>query len=133
MNDTVLIARFDCCIGRNYGDKQKSGDMRTPESNIANPFIITSIENSSWWTHDFGDGRGRIKAYGQWFMRLSTGFNGIGIHGSTNNEDKVPGRHSEGCIRLRDADIEVLKSDYAFVGMKVIVKGEHDGKLSFER
>ena len=132
LNDTVLIARFDCCLGKNYGNKQKRGDMRTPESSLHNPFKITSIENSSWWTHDFGDGRGRIKAYGKWFMRLSYG-SGIGIHGSTNNENSVPGRQSEGCIRLRDEDIDSLKQHYAFVGMKVIIKGEDEGELEFEK
>ena len=34
---------------------------------------------------------------------------GIGIHGSTNNESSVPGRGSEGCIRLRDDDLIQLK------------------------
>ena len=132
-NDTVKIASFDCCLGKNFGDKQKRGDMKTPECTLHNPFKIRSIENSSWWTHDFGDGRGSIKAYGKWFMRLSSAFYGIGIHGSTNNESSVPGRQSEGCIRLRDEDIETLKVDYAFVGMKVIVKGEEEGKLPFEK
>ena len=131
--DTVMVARFDCCLGKNFGDKQKRGDMKTPECSLHNPFKIRSIENSSWWTHDFGDGRGSIRAYGKWFMRLSSAFSGIGIHGSTNNESSVPGRQSEGCIRLRDEDIETLKVDYAFVGMKVIVKGEDEGKLPFER
>ena len=131
-NDTVLIARFDCCLGKNYGNKQKRGDMRTPESSLLNPFKITSIENSSWWTHDFGDGRGNIKAYGKWFMRLSYG-SGIGIHGSTNNESSVPGRQSEGCIRLRDEDIDLLKQQYAFVRMMVIIKTEDEGELNFER
>ena len=131
--DTVMIARFDCCLGKNFGDKQKRGDMCTPESSMKKPFRIEKIENSSWWTHDFGDGRGSIKAYGNWFMRLSSPFTGIGIHGSTNNENSVPGRFSEGCIRLRDADIDSLKQNYAFLGMKVIIKGEEEGKLSFER
>ena len=132
-NDTVRIAGFDCCLGKNLGDKQKRGDMCTPESTMKKPFRIEKIENSSWWTHDFGDGRGSIKAYGNWFMRLSSPFTGIGIHGSTNNENSVPGRFSEGCIRLRDADIDSLKHNYAFLGMKVVIKGEDEGKLSFER
>ena len=131
--DTVMIARFDCCLGKNFGDKEKRGDMRTPESSLKKPFRIEKIENASWWTHDFGDGRGSIKAYGNWFMRLSSPFTGIGIHGSTNNENTVPGRLSEGCIRLRDADIDSLKQNYAFLGMKVIIKGEDEGKLSFEK
>lgn len=120
--DTVLLARYPVCVGKNYGQKEKSGDMKTPECTFANPFSITEIQPASSWTHDFGDGRGAILAYGNWFMRLKTpGHKGIGIHGSTNNEDSVPGRGSEGCIRLKNSDLDILKEKYAFVGMKVII------------
>ena len=120
--DTVLLARYPVCVGKNYGQKQKTGDMRTPECTAANPFSITEIKPASTWVHDFGDGRGSIQAYGNWFMRLKTpGFKGIGIHGSTNNESSVPGRGSEGCIRLRNEDLDLLKERYAFVGMQVII------------
>ena len=120
--DTVLIARYPVCVGKNYGQKEKSGDMKTPECTYENPFSITEIKDASSWTHDFGDGRGDILAYGNWFMRLKTpGHKGIGIHGSTNNESSVPGRGSEGCIRLLNDDLDKLKSKYAFVGMKVII------------
>ncbi|MBP5307001.1 MAG: L,D-transpeptidase, partial [Paludibacteraceae bacterium] len=57
---------------------------------------------------------------------------GIGIHGSTNNEGSVPGRASEGCIRLLDKDIIDLRKNYAFVGMKVIIKSEETDDLPFE-
>lgn len=120
--DTVLLARYPVCVGKNYGQKEKTGDMKTPECGFDNPFSISEIKPASSWTHDFGDGRGAILAYGNWFMRLKTpGFTGIGIHGSTNNESSVPGRGSEGCIRLLNADLDELKETYAFVGMKVIV------------
>lgn len=120
--DTVLLARYPVCVGKNYGQKEKKGDMKTPECTFENPFSITEIKPASSWTHDFGDGRGAILAYGNWFMRLKTpGHSGIGIHGSTNNESSVPGRGSEGCIRLLNDDLDALKANYAFVGMKVIV------------
>ena len=120
--DTVLLARYPVCVGKNYGQKEKGGDMKTPECTFANPFTITEIKPASTWVHDFGDGRGSIKAYGNWFMRLKTyDFKGIGIHGSTNNESSVPGRGSEGCIRLLNDDLDVLKDRYAFVGMKVVI------------
>ncbi len=120
--DTVLLARYPVCVGKNYGQKEKVGDMKTPECTLENPFTITEIKPASSWTHDFGDGRGSILAYGNWFMRLKTyNFKGIGIHGSTNNESSVPGRGSEGCIRLRNDDLDVLKERYAFVGMKVVI------------
>ena len=131
-DDTVRIAEFPVCLSRNLGQKERKGDMKTPESTWDKPFEITEIVKSSNWTHDFGDGRGAILSYGNWFMRLKTGFSGIGIHGSTNNESTVPGRDSEGCIRLNDNDLDVLKEQYAFKGMKVVIKHEDEGLKPFE-
>ena len=125
MGDTVIVAQFPCCMGKNKGNKQRRGDMRTPESPAGKPFKITMIQDASTWRHDFHDGRGNIKAYGHWFLRLETpGHKGIGIHGSTNNENSVPGRASEGCIRLLDKDIITLKKHFAYVGMPVTVLPE---------
>ena len=131
--DTVLVAQFPCCMGKNKGNKQRRGDMRTPESPKDKPFKITMIQDASTWKHDFKDGRGNIKAYGHWFLRLETpGHKGIGIHGSTNNENSVPGRASEGCIRLLDNDIITLKKHFAYVGMPVIVQGEDQAPFEWE-
>ena len=131
--DTIALASFPVCMGKNKGNKEGKGDMRTPESPADEPFTIAKIQDASTWTHDFGDGPGSILAYGNWFLRLNTpGHSGIGIHGSTNNENTVPGRASEGCIRLLDKDIITLKEKYARVGMPVIVKGEDQGLLPFE-
>ena len=77
--DTLKRVHYPVCVGKNKGQKQKPGDMKTP------------------------------------------GHSGIGIHGSTNNESSVPGRGSEGCIRLRNDDLNELKSKYAFVGMRVVI------------
>ena len=131
--DTVLLARYDCCFALKKGDKQKQGDMRTPHTTMDNPFTITEIVDASTWDHDFGDGRGPILSYGHWFHRLDThGHKGIGIHGSTNNAESVPGRASEGCIRLLDEDIIDFKENYAHVGMKVVIKAEDVDDLPFE-
>jgi len=131
--DTVMLARYDCCFGLKKGDKQRRGDMKTPNSTMDAPFKITQMADASTWRHDFGDGRGNIKSYGDFFLRLLTpGHSGIGIHGSTNNEVSVPGRASEGCIRLNDDDIIDLRRNYAFVGMKVVIKHETAGDLPFE-
>lgn len=120
--DTLKRVHYPVCVALNKGQKQKKDDMRTPECTVDNPFIITEIVDASKWYHDFGDGRGSILSYGNWFMRLKTpGFSGIGIHGSTNNESSVPGRGSEGCIRLRNDDLDDLKEKYAFVGMQVVI------------
>ena len=130
--DTTLIARYPVCLSRVKGQKEKEGDMKTPSCTIDNPFTITEIKDASTWTHDFGDGRGAILSYGHWFMRLATPHKGIGIHGNTGNESKMPGRDSEGCIRLTDADIDHFKQHYAKKGMKVIIKAENQGRYPFE-
>ena len=132
--DTVLLQEFPACLSKSKGNKQRKGDMKTPESPKGKPFRISQIQNASSWHHDFKDGRGSIKAYGNWFLRLATpGHSGIGIHGSTNNEKSVPGRASEGCIRLLDADIITLKEKYAYVGMPVIIKTENEGLYPWEK
>ncbi len=134
-SDSVLLARFDCCFALRKGNKEKQGDMKTPHCTKAIPtFSISQICDAHTWAHDFKDGRGSIKSYGDWFLRLNIGTSNrsIGIHGSTNNQESVPGRASEGCIRLKDMDIKTLKEKYAFVGMKVIIKEENVDDLPFE-
>lgn len=131
--DTVMVARYDCCFSLKKGQKERQGDMKTPHCTMKNPFKISQLVDASTWHHDFGDGRGSIKAYGDYFLRLVTpGHKGIGIHGSTNNRESVPGRASEGCIRLKDEDIIDLRKNYAFVGMNVIIKAEDVDDLPFE-
>lgn len=129
--DTVLAAHFPVCYARNKENKQGNGDYKTPECTMDNPFTISQIVDATTWCHDFG--WGNLPAYGHYFMRLVTPpHTGIGIHGSTGNAESVPGRDSEGCIRLRDADIITLHDLFAQENMKVVVKGYTIGKLPFE-
>ena len=111
----AMIEKYPVALGKNKGDKQKVGDNRTPEGD----FTITSIEDSHDWEHDFGDDTlGPIKgAYGPWFLRLSTlasetksgkQWKGIAIHG-THDEASIGTRASEGCIRMRNEDVDSLK------------------------
>lgn len=131
--DTVLLARYDCAFAQRKGQKEQSGDMRTPHCTLSDPFTIEQIQSSGGWVHDFGDGRGAILSYGPYFLRLRTpGHTGIGIHGSTGNRQTVPGRASEGCIRLRDEDIADLATHYAHVGMPVVIKAEEVDDYPFE-
>ncbi len=131
--DTLLLAKYPACLSLNKGQKQRRGDMKTPSCPASKPFYIKAIKPASSWYHDFKDGRGSIKAYGAWFLSLYTpGHSGIGIHGSTNNEKSVPGRASEGCIRLRDPDIIQLKERYARLNMPVIIKDEDEDAWRWE-
>ena len=120
-----LLKKFKVSIGKNEGDKQKVGDMRTPEGF----FYITQIQDSHTWVHDFKDGKGPIKgAYGPWFLRLYTDtdatfsekrWTGIGIHG-THDPSSIGMRNSEGCIRLKNEDILILHS-YVKRGTSVFI------------
>lgn len=131
--DTTLVAVFPVCLSKNKGQKYTAGDNKTPECSMDNPFRVTQIEDASTWRYDFGDGRGYILAYGHWFIRLNSEFSGIGIMGSTNNEQSVPGRESSGSIRLKDDDLDFLKEHYVFEGMKVVIKSEEEGLYDFEK
>ena len=131
---SLLVAHYPVCYALNPENKQRVGDMKTPECSMQKPFYISQIQPASSWKHDFKDGRGSVPSYGAWFMRLVTpGHSGIGIHGSTSNEASVPGRDSEGCIRLRDNDIKHLKENYARVNTHVIIKSIKQEKLPFEK
>lgn len=109
--DTLMHCPISC--GRGWGQKQKDGDMRTPEGD----FRIVAVTDSRSWGHDFGDGQGYIRqAYGPWFVRLNAG-HGIGIHG-THDPASMGLRASEGCIRLRNDDLLALYP-HLLVGMPV--------------
>lgn len=118
-----VIKTYDCTLGKNPGQKEKRGDMKTPTGT----FYVDEIDDARSWTHDFGDGKGEIKgAYGPWFISLNTDaqsrgtWGGIGIHG-THKPDAMGTRDSEGCIRLRNENVVDLKQ-YVRVGTKVIIE-----------
>ncbi|MDR2431993.1 MAG: L,D-transpeptidase [Candidatus Margulisbacteria bacterium] len=98
--------RYPVATGKNTGDKQMIGDLRTPEG----VFRIISIEPSGDWAFDFGDGRGPVAgAYGPWFLRFEEKpWQGIAIHG-THDESTIGLDDTHGCIRMRNADLLELK------------------------
>lgn len=108
------------CLGRNFGQKTREGDNKTPEGD----FSIWMIQNSSTWTYDYHDGHGKRKgAYGPWFIRLRTPMSThIGIHGTCFHES-IGTRDSEGCVRMRNEDLEKLHG-YIFPGMKVHITAD---------
>lgn len=111
------VNSYGISCGKNYGNKQVVGDLKTPEG----IFRITDIEDASTWKHDFKDGKGRIEgAYGPWFLRLAVpDQKGIGIHG-THKPESIGTRDTEGCIRLENSDISDLK-ERVNPGMVVVV------------
>lgn len=135
------VRSYDCAVGKNPGDKQRAGDKTTPVSwgnviesavgakpktNSAEiPFVVDEICHAGHWSHDFKDGEGVIHgAYGPWFISLNTGWDGIGIHG-TNNPESIGTNATEGCIRLRNEDVDDLKkllyADKKGIGVRVVI------------
>lgn len=111
------IMEFPVCLGRGIGQKMVKGDHKTPEGK----YKVISREIASGWTHDFHDGKGKVKgAYGPWFFRLNTPQSThIGIHGCLDPES-VGKRESDGCVRLRNEDLDSLQKQVK-VGMTVII------------
>lgn len=95
-----------CSVGRNYGNKERRGDCRTPEGT----FFIRTIEDCRSWLHDCHDGRGRVRGvYGPYFLRLGgvPHCNSIGIHGTCFNA--TMGTHTTlGCIRVQNGELVKL-------------------------
>lgn len=112
-----LVKEYRVAVGKNTGDKQRVGDMRTPEGE----FPVQQIQDASGWSHDFRDGKGVIKgAYGPLFIRLKTpGWKGIGIHG-THDPNSIGTNVTEGCIRMHNEELRefVRKID---IGTTVII------------
>lgn len=130
--ENIRLAEYPVCISQKIGAKQCNGDSKTPETTWKRPIYITEIVDATSWVYDFQDGRGLILAYGDWFLRFSKPYNSVGIHGSTNNEETVPGRYSHGCIRMHDDDLIELTEDYVFEGMKVYIMREDEELCSFD-
>lgn len=114
-----VVTSYPIACGRNIGQKTMRGDYKTPEGH----FLLQNIHDASSWGHDFHDGNGFIRhAYGPYFLRLKTGFQGIGIHG-THAPQSIGTRATEGCIRLDNANVADLEPRVR-LGMPVIIGPE---------
>ena len=117
LDNGTPIKEYNCAVGRNPGQKTKTGDARTP----VGTFKVESINPSSDWVSD-EDGKG---AYGPWFITLDTRelskgeWNGIGISG-TNKPEGLGRASSAGSVRVRNSDIEEIKK-FVKVGTVVTI------------
>ncbi|MBR5715003.1 MAG: L,D-transpeptidase [Bacteroidales bacterium] len=114
-----VVVSYPIACGMNIGQKNYTGDHKTPEGY----FLLEKIHDSANWGHDFHDGNGFIKhAYGPYFLRLQCGFQGIGIHG-THAPSSIGTRATEGCIRLENENVAALQP-LVTLGMPVIIGPE---------
>ncbi len=124
LDGETVVRSWKCAVGKGgLGQKERRGDNMTP----VGTFVVDEIDDASYWTHDFGDGRGVIEgAYGPWFISLDTealsggAWDGIGIHG-THDPSSLGTDASEGCIRLDNRNLEELHQ-VARVGMVVEIR-----------
>jgi hypothetical protein len=125
--DYVLVDETDVSTGKNPGDKQRSGDHRSPRG----IYHVVSVQDSSTWKHNSN------LAYGPYFARLSTGSwdskgrhnpNGrspIGMHG-THEPEKLGTPASHGCIRLDNQVIqEYVDMGYVKKGTRVAIVNDY--------
>ncbi len=97
-----VLRSYPCGIGKM---DRGSGLSATPEG----VFVIEKkVENPPWWRPgeriEYGDPRNILGTRWMGFKPTET-LTGYGIHGTTQPET-VPGRHSQGCIRLLNKDVE---------------------------
>lgn len=119
-----LLQQSKVATGKNFGNKKTKGDLRTPEG----IFHISEVLNASDWKHDFKDDTlGEIAgAYGPYFIRLNVpGQKGIGIHG-THDTSSLGKRASEGCIRMRNEELEKLVKKIKTASIVIILPAQHD-------
>ena len=123
LEDGNIVQSWPVALGKNAGQKRVSGDMKTPDGT----FPIDEVLDSSYWTHDFHDGKGEIAgAYGPYFISLDTSnlsggaWDGIGIHG-THDPASIGTCASEGCIRMHNSDLLALKAQID-VGTEVTIE-----------
>lgn len=124
----VLKKSYRCACGKNYGNKRKKGDCRTPEGF----FQAGSVKNSTDWHYTDENGKRSEKPgqYGPRFIRIVTpGYSSTGIHG-TDAPWSVGGRRSHGCVRLKNEHILEL-AEFVTKGMPIIVlPGEKDKEVN---
>jgi hypothetical protein len=126
-----LLQKSQIATGKNFGNKEKIGDAKTPEG----VFNILQVEDASSWTHDFKDDTlGLIQgAYGPFFIRLSVpGQKGIGIHG-THDDNSIGSRASEGCIRMHNKDLVLLVKHISNASVVVITPGLEDVAINVKQ
>lgn len=124
--DGFAVKSYGMACAKNYGNKQKKADSRTPEGF----FHVQGVYDSTDWlfTDDNGKTSKKKGQYGPRFIRIAPQ---IGIHG-TCSPWSIGHRTSHGCIRITNENIMELH-ELVHVGMPVIViPGTRDRKVNRE-
>lgn len=109
------LRSYPISAARNYGNKHRRSDRRTPEGF----FYARGVYDSSRWNAPGQQpDTASVGSYGSRFIEI---VGTIGVHGtSPTYQGRIGRRESAGCIRMQDADIIEL-SEYVATGMPVII------------
>ena len=106
-------------VGIGMDDATPAGEFAIKaQGKDKNPNWTKTLEDGSKKTYKFGDPENILGT--RWMgLEEKEGAVGLGIHGTTK-DDTVPGRKSAGCIRMHNADVELLY-DFTPDGTKVTI------------
>ena len=112
-----VVRAYPVGIGRSDGE---TGLSATPEGDFE---IATKLKNPPWYRRgeriEYGDPRNILGT--RWMgFKPTAELHGYGIHGTTQPET-VPGRYSNGCIRMLNRDVEEL-FEWVPRGTKVYIR-----------
>ena len=115
--DYNLVATFKCATGENPGDKEVSGDQKTPEG----VYFFTKAVGEKYLTATYG-----VRAFPMNYpnlldIKMNKGGNNIWVHG-TNEELKE--RSTNGCIVLANRDVVELEKYIRLWDTPIIIEKE---------
>ncbi len=126
-HDGNQLRAYDMACAKNYGNKHRANDCRTPEW----LFTISGRYNSTDWlyTDEYGVTSPKRGQYGPRFMRVNTPqTSSIGIHG-TCAPWSMGHRASHGCIRLTNEHITELASMVTPGTIVIVLPGIRDRRI----
>lgn len=114
VKNKLILKRYKMAYGKKDGDKNKEGDMKTPEG----VYKITKIFSKKGLERYYG--KNNVKKYGEGAIVLNypnkddkskgkTG-SGIWIHGVEKNERVNKRRVSKGCVVVKNEDFLEIKN-----------------------
>jgi murein L,D-transpeptidase YafK len=115
--DYNLVATFKCATGESPGDKQVSGDQKTPEG----VYFFTRAAGERYLTPTYGARAFPMNYPNLLDRKINKGGNNIWVHG-TNEELKE--RSTNGCIVLANRDVVELEKYIKLWDTPIIIEKE---------
>jgi murein L,D-transpeptidase YafK len=115
--DYNLVATFKCATGESPGDKQVSGDQKTPEG----VYFFTKAVGERYLTATYGARAFPMNYPNLLDLKMNKGGNNIWVHG-TNEELKE--RSTNGCIVLANRDVVELEKYIKVWDTPIIIEKE---------